>query len=488
MRTVAYYRRSTNLQENSIGMQRQRASMLSYEKALLIDEEFVDDAVSGRKKTMKERPALQRLLKEIEKGSVQNLLVYKRDRLARNAMEYLEILQLLKFKNINVLFTADNEFPIQYSPVGDIVELLMAGIIQREGEQIVERIQETIKANFQSGNSPGNLPYGYSYNKFTKSITRNENELQIVKLLFDKLSSNEISSVKELKNYLDVKGIKKNDKPWSSQMLKKILSNPTYMGERVLNISGETLTSAYEQLAIIDEQQWLKVQELLSPSSKKTVRNKEETVDYLLLGLLICRKCNEPLTTRESTKQKQPIYFYRCKKHAIKLEKEIVENKVFKACKRFFETLLQSNLSVLYKEYEEKNQEFQNKQRDLILNSADAVKRQMLHNTEKWLQEKSSLEKEKVEYKMMQFYDKLQSLQGKINLIEEELEDLERITENLDDFPLVFEKQLESFSPLQARKLFEDLIKEVQVNECAIDIAFKHPYLSLKEAHSSEIT
>lgn len=488
MRTVAYYRRSTNLQENSIGMQRQRARMLSYEKALLIDEEFVDDAVSGRKKTIKERPALKRLLIEIEKGSVQNLLVYKRDRLARNAMEYLEILQLLKFKNINVLFTADNEFPIQYSPVGDIVELLMAGIIQREGEQIVERIQETIKANFQNGNSPGNLPYGYSYNKVTKSIIRNEDELQIVKLLFDKFSSNEISSVKELKNYLDANGIKKNDKPWSSQMLKKILSNPTYMGERVLNISGETLKSTYEQLAIVDEQQWLKAQELLSPSSNQTVQSKEKTVDYLLRGLLICRKCNEPLTTLKSTKQKQPIYFYRCQKHAIKLEKTMLENKVFQACKRFFETLLQSNLSILYKEYEEKNQEISNKQKSLIFNNVDAVKRQMLHNTEKWFQEKSSLEKEKIEYKMIQSYDKLQHLQDQINLIEEELKDLEYITENLNDFPLAFEKQLESFDPLQLRKLFEDLIKEVQVNECTIDIAFKHPYLSLKEAYSSELT
>ena len=487
MRTVAYYRRSTNLQENSIGMQRHRARMLSYEKALLIDEEFVDDAVSGRKKSIKERPALKRLLIEIEKGSVQNLLVYKRDRLARNAMEYLEILQLLKLKNINVLFTADNEFPIQYSPVGDIVELLMAGIIQREGEQIVERIQEAIKANFQNGTSPGNLPYGYSYNKVTKSIIRKEDELQLVKLLFDKFSSHEINSIKELKMYLDTNGIKKQDKPWSSQMLRKVLSNPTYMGERVLNISGETLKSTYEQLAIVDEHQWLKVQKLLSPFSKQTVQSKEKAVDYLLRELLICKKCNEPLTTLKSTKQKQPIYFYHCQKHAIKLEKDMLEDKVFQACRRFFERLLQSNLSVLYKEYEERNQETCNQQKNLIFNNMDAIKRQMLQNTEKWFQEKSSLEKEKLEDKMIQSYDKLQYLQGKINFIEDELKDLEYITENLNDCPLVFEKQLESFEPFQLRKLFADLIQEVQINECTIDITFKHPYLSLKEAYSSEL-
>ena len=227
---------------------------------------------------------------------------------------------------------------------------------------------------------------------------------------------------------------------------------------------------------------------LLSSSSKKTVQSKEKAVDYLLRELLICKKCNEPLTTLKSTKQKQPIYFYHCQKHAIKLEKDMLEDKVFQACRRFFERLLQSNLSVLYKEYEERNQETCNQQKNLILSNMDAIKRQMLQNTEKWFQEKSSLEKEKLEYEMIESYDKLQHLQEQINLIEDELKDFEHIMENPTDLPLVFEKQLEFFKPLQLRKLFADLIYEVQVNECTIDITFKHPYLNVKEAYSSELT
>lgn len=49
-KTIAYYRSSTDLQENSIEMQQIKAFEYSMKKRITIDEEYVDKDVSARKK------------------------------------------------------------------------------------------------------------------------------------------------------------------------------------------------------------------------------------------------------------------------------------------------------------------------------------------------------------------------------------------------------------------------------------------------------
>ncbi|WP_017754229.1 recombinase family protein [Calidifontibacillus oryziterrae] len=489
MRTVAYYRRSTNIQENSLEMQRQMARNISYHKALLIDEEYIDDAVSSRKKTIKERFALQKLLTEIEKETVHTLLVYKRDRLARNAIEYLEIYHLLREKKINVIFTAENEVPIQYSPAGELIELLMAGVIQREGEQIVERIQETIKANFQRGITPGNLPYGYYYDRKTRTIHRNEEQLSIVKFLFDQAAKDTISSIKELKDLLHIQNEIPQDKKWSTQMIKKVLANPTYMGERVLNISGEVLKSHYQQLAIVDEKQWLKAQQFLEQTAKpKRLTNEQPPIIYSLAGLLICKECRHPLTPFTSRRNNQPTFYYRCKEHSIKFEKNLIEAKVLDACKEFFQTLLQSNLQELYDRYQQANEQKLQQEKNNIENEFDAIERQLITKTEKWFQETSEPEKEKLQVQLLNLYDKQENLLQQIEQINQEIAELQTLKHLMESKSSLLVHVEPSCGETDIKSLFQDIVKEVLLNSYTMHITFKHPFLSVKEAFADEVS
>ncbi|MET3292325.1 UNVERIFIED_CONTAM: DNA invertase Pin-like site-specific DNA recombinase [Brevibacillus sp. OAP136] len=75
-----------------------------------------------------ERPQLSLLLNSIKRGEVANLLVYTRCRLARNVEQYMEIYELLQEHQINVLFGADNEPAVLYTPEGALIEELMAAI------------------------------------------------------------------------------------------------------------------------------------------------------------------------------------------------------------------------------------------------------------------------------------------------------------------------------------------------------------------------
>lgn len=142
MKTVAYYRSSIDSQENSIGMQQNSVLTRSINMALIINEEYIDEAVSTRKVSLKKRPALQKLLQDINNNDVGTLFLFKRDRLARNVMEYYEIYQILRNKKINVILTAPNEPPVYYTSIGEYLELIMAGMAQREGEQIIEHTEE----------------------------------------------------------------------------------------------------------------------------------------------------------------------------------------------------------------------------------------------------------------------------------------------------------------------------------------------------------
>ena len=160
-RTVAYYRSSTTLQENSIVMQRSKVVHYSVQKKLPIHEEYKDEYVSSRKITLLDRPSMARLIQDIKEETIERILVYKRDRLARNLNEHLELYKLFKEYNIEVCFASENEIAMTYTAIGEYLECILGAMNEHEGKQIAERIMETRIANFIAGKSSGNVPFGY---------------------------------------------------------------------------------------------------------------------------------------------------------------------------------------------------------------------------------------------------------------------------------------------------------------------------------------
>lgn len=65
-------------------------------KKLPIHEEYTDEYVSSRKVTLLDRPNMARLIQDIKERTIERILVYKRDRLARNLNEHLELYKLFK--------------------------------------------------------------------------------------------------------------------------------------------------------------------------------------------------------------------------------------------------------------------------------------------------------------------------------------------------------------------------------------------------------
>ena len=78
---VAYLRRSTDRQEQSLGDQRKEVARWARESGYGVIREYVDDAISGT--SAEERPAFQRMIADAARGDFRAVIVWNSDRFSR---------------------------------------------------------------------------------------------------------------------------------------------------------------------------------------------------------------------------------------------------------------------------------------------------------------------------------------------------------------------------------------------------------------------
>ncbi|AEH49133.1 MULTISPECIES: recombinase family protein [Parageobacillus] len=476
MRTVAYYRSSTSLQEGSVTTQQRHIREYALKNHILIDEEYEDEFVSARKKLMKERPGLQRMLTDIRKGLINHILVYKRDRLARNLEEHMELYQLFKKHNIQVTFVAENEPPMRFDVMGELFELFIGVMNQREGQQINERIRDTKITNFQSGKSIGKLPYGYKTDPEKTQIIRIEEELHIVKTIFSEWLTEKYKNTNELRKYLKSRGIKRRGKDWTAQRIEEVLTQPMYMGLRIKNFGGIKAHRSVKDLAIITSEQFDKAKELLEKS--KTPKAKSKKFDYLLTGFIFCNKCGSPLVEKVRQKHGAPYATYECKEHKEIIEQIDVENKVILKTMEFFNVLLKSNFKDLYTRYAKRNIQ----QLNLLIKELDrelkSLEDKLIRETNRYLVQETKKKEETIIMLQQQINEcKNRKLEAELQKIQYQKVDEDSNTLKMQLRKEVFEKL--NFTEKQV--LLKDLIREILADAQVIKIVFKHPFLEISE-------
>lgn len=482
MKSAAYYRSSTSLQENSVDMQRQSVLKCAIKNAEPIDEEYIDEAVSARKLKINKRPELKRLLSEVENDEVKKLFVYKRDRLARQSGEYMKIYQLFKSKNLDVIFTAENEPPINYSPIGEFFELLMAGVVQREADQIVERISQTIKAKFEEGINFGpGIPYGYEKDK--DKIIKIDEELDIVKFIYAEVLTGKYNDLGEIRKVLKDKGLKRKHKDWSVPSIRKVLSEPTYMGVRFLTVAGEKVESSkYDHLSIMDQDSWFDVQRILERIDNKETNSMLSDVNFPLHGLLFCSHCEKPLKGNRARNHGNLRYY--CEEHKeIFVQKAQIEEKLIEHSHLFFRKLLDSHMDSFFENYIKKYSGMLTANIKTIEKNREKRNKKLIDITEKWFYEKNGNLKAIYENSILGLYDQITIEDSrKIKLLNEliEIENLpQKIKEQKQQYSLT--STLAKLDDAERTVFYQDIISKVFINEHSIHIQFKHPFLEVKE-------
>jgi site-specific DNA recombinase len=149
VRCAVYTRKSTeeglDMEFNSLDAQREACeAYIASQKAegwILDHDRFDDGGISGG--TL-ERPALKRLLADIELGKVDVVVVYKIDRLSRSLMDFAKLVEL--FERRNVTFVSVTQSFNTTTSMGRLTLNVLLSFAQFEREVIGERIRDKFAA------------------------------------------------------------------------------------------------------------------------------------------------------------------------------------------------------------------------------------------------------------------------------------------------------------------------------------------------------
>ena len=229
-----------------------------------------------------DRPALQRLLEDVQSGKVDVIVVYKVDRLTRSLADFAKLVEL--FDKHNVSFVSVTQQFNTTTSMGRLTLNVLLSFAQFEREVTSERIRDKIAASKRKGLWVGGMaPLGYDTKD--RKITVNEAETDTVRTIFrsylklgslnllmaDLRKQGIVSKIRTLKTGDTVGGI-----PFTRGGLAHLLRNRFYVGE--VPFKGEILRG--EQTAIVDQGLFDAVQAKLSQqiNGHKAARMKSEAL------------------------------------------------------------------------------------------------------------------------------------------------------------------------------------------------------------------
>jgi site-specific DNA recombinase len=315
VRCAIYTRKSTEhslqLEFNSLDAQRDACEAYIKSQASqgwkALPQHYDDPAYSGGDL---DRPALQQLLRDIDAGRVDVIVVYKIDRLTRSLADFAKLVDAFDAKSIS--FVAVTQQFNTTTSMGRLTLNVLLSFAQFERELSSERVRDKVAASRRKGKwTGGTVPLGYDAKD--KKLIINKAEAETVRYIFKRYL--ELQSFGKLVEDLDKNGIvtkRRHTKvrqysgeiPFTYGPLAYFLKNRLYIGET----GHKDNWFPGEHAAIIDRNTFDQVQQLLTSKSagRKTHRTASEA---LLMGKLY-DDCGNRMSPSFSTKNGIRYRFY----------------------------------------------------------------------------------------------------------------------------------------------------------------------------------
>ena len=240
---------------------------------------YTDAGFTGAKTN---RPALVRLIKDIQDGKVNKVLVYKLDRLSRSQKDTLWLIEDVMLSNGCDFASISENFDTS-TPLGRAMIGILAVFAQLEREQIKERMSMGKEARAKKGQFRGGgfVPIGYDY--VDGELKINEYEAMQIREIHDLFQSG--MPVKAIARLFQEKGYSHKYGAWNEVRIKRLLMSDLYIGN--IHYHGESLKGNHEP--IIDEETFNKTIAICNSLDYSKNKNKGR-ISYLG-GLLYCAKC-----------------------------------------------------------------------------------------------------------------------------------------------------------------------------------------------------
>lgn len=492
-RAIIYLRVSTEEQAEkgfSIQAQREECMKKAQELGCYDVKEYLDEGISG---SILERPMLINALDDMKYNKIDFLISFDSSRLSRNVSHQLILIDTIKKYGARLVFvrtsyedTAEGRFQITIMAAVDEYERAKLKIRTELGKRTKAK-QKLLTHN------PG--LYGYSFNKDTDLLTINENQAQILRMMYNWLLENRIGPAEIAKklNNMGIPSMRK--KQWSRVSVNRMLNNFSYTGTLYIRRydtrdyklnkykkKGEKVSIRekprdqwipIEIPAIIELNTWQKAK--LQLNKAKRAYKKGEKEQFLLSGLLRCKNCGGTIFGRSTNKNGilQNKYYCcinkynytkskedRCTSQLYKAEE--IENCIWNTVKSWI--LNENQISkILDKKLTSNTININKKTIKQLLQQAEGEKQNIITLYQKNIIDENQLD------------NRLAATMKIINNLRREDEQVIELKNNKSEVEIdkVIEKinlYLESIDTLNKNKLLHIIIKEIIINNNSITI------------------
>lgn len=274
------------------------------------------------------RKEFNNLIEDAKLGYFKTLIVFKRDRLARDTEQFLQIKTIFKNLGIKIIYSNENEFQPDDTPTSDFIENIIAAVAELEPNTIGERTKVGKEQQRQEGEyAPGKIPYGFiRYKALNKKNTHeiyyykpDKEKKQFIELLFHTyINNSKIISPKGLSDFLKNSHVHIPE-DFKAAIIRNMLNGPIYAKQQLKNYHSKLKDTYYKNEdgtiyinedafqepynvteKIISKEDWFKAFKKYLTYGKGN-KKREPNSNYMFKNLLFCGKCGKRITFSKST-------------------------------------------------------------------------------------------------------------------------------------------------------------------------------------------
>lgn len=450
LRVAAYCRVSTDPDEQLTSYKTQKkvyTEMIAQKPEWCLAGIYADEGISGTRAD--KRDEFQKMIKACLGGKIDYIITKSVSRFARNTVECLEYVRMLKSRGIGVLFEEQNIDTLKSD--SELYLVIYAGFAQSESESMSKNITWSFRKNFEEGKVT--FIYGkiLGYRKGDNGEPEiDEEEAVIVEKIFDfYLSGMTLRGVAEAIN-AEFPVIPKKERMSSSSIL-SILSNEKYCGDAILQktITVDCISKTrrkntgeapmyYVQNnhpAIISREKFNKVQEELIRRKNKTPQSAKTAITstgkyskYALTEVLVCGECGSRFRRCTWARNGKRKVVWRCTnrldfgpkycKNSPTVDEDKLKNAVVRAINKFNENDSTTYLMLMKATIADAIGLAGNSEEiDILERKIDALNKVMMDIINKSVAEGSSVEDHEDEFK--DIHDQIEMLEHRIGALRE---------------------------------------------------------------------
>ena len=212
---------------------------------------YVDEGISGG--STKKRNNFNRMIRDAKAGMFDFIITKEISRFSRSTLDSIKYTQELLDYNVGVFFQNDNINTLDTDSEFRLV--IMAGVAQDEIRKLSERLKFGFRQAIKNGHVLGNDKL-YGYDKKDCVLTVNEEEAEIIRIIFDLYGNQRLGTRTISKRLMELGYTSREGNAFNTLTIRHILENPKYKGWYCGNKS-QSVDYRTKRNVLLDESEWV---------------------------------------------------------------------------------------------------------------------------------------------------------------------------------------------------------------------------------------